>query len=204
VWDAGTGDTLVVFHGHEDPVSSAAFSPDGTRIVTASADGTARIWDAETGADLAVMRGLPNPLYSAAFAPDGARLVTASSNDLTVRVWDVETAEEVVALRGHERFAYSAVFSPDGTRILTGSGDSTARIWETTPYAQRYAERREYDRVLELMEPVVDRLFDRLGEPRRVAESLRGDRTLTDLQRQAAITLVLKRCRSLREQQEAE
>jgi WD40 repeat protein len=32
--------------GHENYVSSAAFSPDGARIVTASSDNTARIWDA--------------------------------------------------------------------------------------------------------------------------------------------------------------
>jgi len=34
-----------VLRGHEDEVNSAAFSPDGQRIVTASADKTARIWD---------------------------------------------------------------------------------------------------------------------------------------------------------------
>ena len=34
---------------HDDAVWSAAFSPDGKRIVTASSDKTARIWDAATG-----------------------------------------------------------------------------------------------------------------------------------------------------------
>ena len=32
---------------------SAAFSPDGKRIVTASDDKTARLWDAETGKPIA-------------------------------------------------------------------------------------------------------------------------------------------------------
>ncbi len=48
---------LVVLSGHTDRVFGAAFSPDGTRIVTASLDKTARIWDARTGAQLAVLSG---------------------------------------------------------------------------------------------------------------------------------------------------
>lgn len=36
---------MVVLSGHNDNVSSATFSPDGTRIVTASWDNNARIWD---------------------------------------------------------------------------------------------------------------------------------------------------------------
>ena len=38
--------------GHRNGVTSAAFSPDGKLVVTASDDGTARIWDAESGAEL--------------------------------------------------------------------------------------------------------------------------------------------------------
>ena len=38
-------------------MNSAAFSPDGSRIVTASDDKTARIWDAATGKEIAVLRG---------------------------------------------------------------------------------------------------------------------------------------------------
>jgi WD40 repeat protein len=39
---------IVLLSGHQGAVSSAAFSPDGQRMVTASADGTARVWDAST------------------------------------------------------------------------------------------------------------------------------------------------------------
>jgi WD40 repeat protein len=45
VWDAATAKEIAVLRGHEGPVTSAAFSPDGTRIVTASWDRTARVWD---------------------------------------------------------------------------------------------------------------------------------------------------------------
>ena len=53
----GHSDWRLNLSGHENEVTSAAFSPDGSRIVTASADKTARIWDAATGKEIAVLRG---------------------------------------------------------------------------------------------------------------------------------------------------
>ena len=47
-----------ILAGHEDTVWSAQFSPDGTRIVTASDDKTARVWDAATGKLLATLAGM--------------------------------------------------------------------------------------------------------------------------------------------------
>jgi len=43
VWDAATGKPLIGALEHQDRVASAAFSPDGTRVVTASYDKTARV-----------------------------------------------------------------------------------------------------------------------------------------------------------------
>ena len=80
---------------------SAAFSPDGSRIVTASVDKTARIWDAATGKEIAVLRGHDSVVNSAAFSPDGSRIVTASA-DKTARIWDAASAKEIAVLRGHE------------------------------------------------------------------------------------------------------
>ena len=68
-------------------MDSAAFSPDGSRIVTASEDKTARIWDAATAKEIAVLRGHESSVTSAAFSPDGSRIVTASE-DKTARIWD--------------------------------------------------------------------------------------------------------------------
>jgi WD40 repeat protein/energy-coupling factor transporter ATP-binding protein EcfA2 len=117
--------------GPNHAVYSAAFSPDGKRIVTASQDKTARVWDAETGKPIGVpLRGHEDVVYSAAFSPNGKRIVTASWDD-TARIWDAETGKPIgEPLNGHGKTVFSATFSPDGRRIVTASRDDTARIWD--------------------------------------------------------------------------
>jgi WD40 repeat protein len=88
VWDAASGKELLVLDGHEGAVYAAAFSPDGTRIVSGSEDDTARVWDAVSGKELFVLPGHKDGVSSAAFSPDGARIISGSY-DGTVRVWFV-------------------------------------------------------------------------------------------------------------------
>jgi WD domain, G-beta repeat len=64
-----------------------AFSPDGTRLVNACNDGTARLWDARIGQQLLELRGHTGRILNVAFSANGTRLVTASENG-TVRLWD--------------------------------------------------------------------------------------------------------------------
>jgi WD40 repeat protein len=70
-----TGEEIARLRAHEREVTSAAFSPDGARIVTTSA--TAQVWDAATGQKIAALRDHESQVTSAAFSPDGARIVTA-------------------------------------------------------------------------------------------------------------------------------
>jgi WD40 repeat protein len=124
-----------VLQGHTYAVLSAAFSPEGARIVTASDDNTARVSDAASGRSLAVLQGHTGAVNSAAFSPDGTRIVTASA-DGTARVWDAASGRSLAELRGHTGAVNSAAFSPDGTRIVTASYDNTARVWRTFPNTQ--------------------------------------------------------------------
>ena len=137
----------------QEAMYSAALSPDGKRIVTASFDTpVARIWDAGSTSEIAVLRGHENDVYSAVFSPDGTRIVTASL-DGTARIWDAASGKEIAIVRvtrgilldellrmeerhgarmideAREGSKWSAAFNPDGTRIVTGSDDS-ARIWD--------------------------------------------------------------------------
>ena len=83
--DGSTLRTLLI--GHESAVSSASYSPDGKRVVTASQDKTARIWDAETGKAVRIPMTHDDEVSYASFSPDGKRVVTVSQNKI-VRVWN--------------------------------------------------------------------------------------------------------------------
>ena len=76
-------------------VFSAAFSPDGERIVTASEDNTARVWDAASGKPIGDRsKATRVAVSSAAFSPDGKRIVTASW-DGTARIWDAASGKPI-------------------------------------------------------------------------------------------------------------
>jgi eukaryotic-like serine/threonine-protein kinase len=145
--DIRAADALfAVLSGHDDIVVSAAYSPDGTRIVTASHDKTARIWDSRTGIQLAVLKGHGGTVRSAAYSPDGTRIVTASG-DKTARIWDAQLGVQLAVLSGHSDLVTSAAYSPDGTRIVTASHDRTARIWDARTGAQLALLEGHLDRV---------------------------------------------------------
>ena len=97
--DEGPAPALVL-KGHTADLGGAAWSPDGSKVVTASSDHTARIWDAKTGAVLAVLAGHEESVRNAAFSPDGKLVVTAS-RDGSAKVWDAATGKELVTLAGH-------------------------------------------------------------------------------------------------------
>ena len=83
-------------------MNSAAFSPDGSRVVTASSDHTAWVWDAKIGAALATLSGHTDVVYSAVFSPDGSRVVTASV-DQTAHIWLLDL---IVLMKPGERRDY--------------------------------------------------------------------------------------------------
>lgn len=135
VWSRGKDGAWnsVYLEGHRGRVLSAVFSPDGSRIITASADCTARIWRLGEGGiwHSTALEGHQDGVQSALFSPDSSRIVTASADGDT-RVW---SRSEVgvwssVALEGHRERIHSASFSPDGSHIVTTSDYGTARVWD--------------------------------------------------------------------------
>jgi len=117
----------IALRGHTGRVSHAAFSSDGSRIITASWDGTARLWNAD-GTAIRTLKGHTNGLDHAAFSSDGSRIITASWDE-TARLWDTD-GTLIRTLKGHEGNANYAAFNPEGSRIITKSLAGTVRLWD--------------------------------------------------------------------------
>ena len=122
-------DGLLELKGHTGWVTSVAFSPDGTRIVTGSRGRDGEGVGRADGDGPARTEGPHGQGDERAFSPDGTRIVTGS-DDGTAKVWDARTGTALLELKGHTGWVTSVSFSPDGTRIVTGSYDGTAKVWD--------------------------------------------------------------------------
>jgi WD40 repeat protein len=129
VWNPAENTGTLSFVGNTtSKVWAVACSPDGSKIVSALANGLVRVWDSRTGAELATLVGHTDRVKSVVFSPDGAQLVSGS-DDRFIRIWDMRLNELISGRQGHSYVA-SVAFSPDGRQIVSGSGDNTVCIWD--------------------------------------------------------------------------
>ena len=109
-------DLLSTLNGHSDWVNSVAYSFDGSRTISGSADKTILIWNTQNGKKKLV-------------SPDSKQTLSGS-RDATARVWNAITGKPLFPpFRGHMCSVTSVCFFPDGTRFVTGSDDGELRIW---------------------------------------------------------------------------
>lgn len=131
IHDVATGElkALLVGHGNIIGSSALAFSPDGTRLLSGSADNTAILWDFAAGKPIRTFKGHANQVYAIGFSPDGTRVATGSF-DSTVRYWQVANGTQIgQPMRHNEKVRVLAVSPRDGT-IAAGSDDGEIRLWD--------------------------------------------------------------------------
>jgi WD40 repeat protein len=128
LWEINTGEKRTLT-GHTAEIRGIAFSPSGDVVVTASADGTARLWDVRTGGEIAVLGRHPQAVNCAAFSHNG-KFLAIGEGDRTIRLWDAQSFAEIGALEGHTAAVLSVAFSSDDRVIASGSCDHTLRVWD--------------------------------------------------------------------------
>jgi len=129
IWDAATGAVIASLRGHTATVTGVAFTPDGARIVSSSADATLRVWDAGARVTRLTLRGHEGTVTAVAVSPDGKR-IASGGQDKTVRLWDAATGREISTLGGHTLSVLAVAFSPDGRQVASGGREGTLRVWD--------------------------------------------------------------------------
>jgi eukaryotic-like serine/threonine-protein kinase len=117
IWDVTTGTAIGALRGHEGPVSALAYSPDGKRLASGSADKTVRLWDRASGKEAAVLRGHEKPIEWLTYSPDGQRICSLDGE--SGRLWDDNTGRVIAVLAGPVS-KMTATFTPDSRRLVIG------------------------------------------------------------------------------------
>lgn len=162
----GSGDPVARLAGHNHWVWAADFSPDSTRLATASSDGTIRVWDLAASvraaaaqrsrrvrgkpAEIAVLTGHDGPVCAVAFDPSG-RLLLSGGVDKTLRVWSLDVGQitpdgeqqpllawsERVVLRGHDAAVYGVGFAPSARAVSVDElGEIKLWDWRESQHVQ--------------------------------------------------------------------
>lgn len=133
IWDANTGEAILIVEGHADDVLDVVFSPDGKTIATASRDNRALLWDTVSGARQQELSGHKGAVCECAFSADGSRVYTASE-DKTVCVWDVAGGKLLSTLAGHAGAVGHVSTDSRNGLVFSGSWDGAARVWDARDF----------------------------------------------------------------------
>lgn len=151
--------------GHDSPVGSVAFHPNGWRLATTSVGWPrghteVRLWDATTGQSTVILSGVPGRFSSIAFDAEGKHLA-ACTLDGTVVVATADTGQPILTLPRVFSSAHSVAFSHDGERVAAGGDqrnknaasnvDGALKVWNLVTGKEIFACTGHTDRIVSVV-----------------------------------------------------
>ena len=125
VWDFETGVPIANMTGHTDGVMEVKWSPDGSRLVSASDDKTMRMWNTTDWSYMFTLRGHAGGVLAVDWSPDGTKLVSGS-RDYKMALWNATDGSQI-AKWAAPNCVRSVDWHRDGD-IIVGSGVADAMV----------------------------------------------------------------------------
>lgn len=124
------GPLITILQGHDSKVTSIAVTPDGSRAVSGSRDGTVKVWNLRSAQQLACFREHSGEVWAVAVIPN-SRQVISGAKDLCI--WNIENGNLIRRLSRNKSTVTSILITPDGKSAISGSGheDGTLTLWDT-------------------------------------------------------------------------
>jgi len=126
LWNGPDGKPLGSFAAHGGPVQGAQFHPNQPQLLTAGADGLAKVWTLPANPTKAIAH--PDGVTTSVVSADGKKLFTGSV-DKMVRAWNLDNLAMERQLAGHAGPITALATSANGQALISGSADATIRFW---------------------------------------------------------------------------
>ncbi|MCS6884092.1 MAG: SUMF1/EgtB/PvdO family nonheme iron enzyme [Acidobacteriota bacterium] len=124
----------LLLEGHRAEVLDLAFSPDATKLASASADRSSIVWNLETGKPL-LRLNMDAVVSRLAFSSD-ARLLATGADDGSVAVWDVGSGQQIKLIKAHTGRVTGLRFGANGSLISAGI-DGSLKLWTLDNFSER-------------------------------------------------------------------
>ena len=140
VWFADNGERLGTYRGHNGAVWTCDVSRDSVRLITGSADQTAKLWDVQSGLQLYTFN-FDSPARSVDFSV-GDKLAVITTDPFmelpsAIHVKRIandpsqQIGESVLLIKGPQGRINRAIWGPLNTTIISAGEDAVIRIWDS-------------------------------------------------------------------------
>lgn len=137
VWEASSRELVALIDGFSIHMHDVAFSPDGTLLVAAFADGTLRFISTESWTVARTTQAHSSDAFAISFSHDGTTLASSGLKPSAdgvigeIAFWNVKEGTRRGVVHHHEKEITSLDFDPTGTLLAAGSRDHEVTIWDS-------------------------------------------------------------------------
>ncbi|MDX2137854.1 MAG: hypothetical protein SF123_07135 [Chloroflexota bacterium] len=128
IYDTTSGLLMQRLVGHTCIVTSLAWSPDGTRLVSTSMDAQVKVWAVQTSTLLFSQPTRSMSGWAVSWSPDGSRIAVSPLYSYIISVIDARTGERIAELGGGD--FWDIGWSQDGTKLFATTSEAEIKIFD--------------------------------------------------------------------------